>query len=341
MSIGNLASDFRGHYNYYRSDTLKILITPRGFANNGLKEIKRMEDLGLSVDYNDTGLPYSAETFLMKGKEADAIIVGVDIIDKAFIDECPKLKVICKFGVGTDNIDVNYAQSKGVFVGRTVGSNSLAVAEHVMSFMYATSKNLYFTIKEVKEHNWKKPTGTELAGKKLSIIGFGEIGKQLSLQAVGIGMDVMVNDVFEISQKTLDEYHVIKATHDDIFKKADYISLHLPLLDSTRNLVSKTELNQMKPNSVLINAARGGIVDEAALYIALKEKKIHAACFDVFSSEPPKSDEPLLDLDNFFLTAHTASRTIESDIRTCQISSRIVLEHLNLDKRRGYLNDEA
>ena len=308
----------------------KVLITPRGFANNGLNQVAKMKAAGLTVDYNDTGLPYSPEVFLEKAKDASAIIVGVDKVDKALIDQCPKLKVVCKFGVGTDNIDVEYANQKNIYVGRTVGSNSLAVAEHVMAFMYATAKNLYATIKEVKEGRWDKPTGSELFGKTLGIIGFGAIGKHLARQAVGVGMTVKVNDVFDIPQDTLNEYHVTSTTPDDIYQTADYVSLHLPLLESTRNTVGKKQLEEMKESAVLINAARGGIVDEGALYEALKSHEISAACFDVFTTEPPAADEPLLQLDNFFLTSHTAARTVESDVRTCEISTGIVLKQLGL-----------
>lgn len=310
---------------------MKLVITPRGFANNGLDQVVKMKSAGLTVDYNDTGLPYSPETFLEKVKDSDAIIVGVDQVNRELIDQCPNLKVICKFGVGTDNIDVDYAKSKGIYVGRTLGSNSLAVAEHVMAFMYAAAKNLYATIKEVKEGHWQKPTGTELNGKTLGIIGFGAIGKHLARQAVGIGMTVKVNDVVDIPDNVSKDYSVTRSSQDDIFKTADYISLHLPLLDSTRNTVGESQFKQMKPNAVLINAARGGIVDEKALYQALKNHTITAACFDVFSTEPPRADEPLLQLDNFYLTAHTAARTVESDIRTCAISTEIVMQQLGLE----------
>ncbi|GCF95454.1 2-hydroxyacid dehydrogenase [Enterococcus florum] len=307
---------------------MKVLITPRGFAAYGLDYVEKMKKAGLEIHYNDTGLAYSPEKFAELAKDADAIIVGVDKMDRALIDQCPKLKVICKFGVGTDNIDVAYAESKKIYVGRTIGSNSNAVAEHVMSFIYCESKNLWPTIREVKNHRWEKPTGFEVREKVLGIIGFGAIGKHLAKQAVGVGMTVQINDVFDISTEVLDEYQVEKVELGHLLESSDYISLHLPLINDTKNLISTKEFKKMKTNACLLNAARGGIVDEQALYQALKTGEIRSACFDVFSTEPPAEDEPLLELDNFLLTSHTAARTVESEKRTCEYSSSIIMEQL-------------
>lgn len=309
---------------------MKVLITPRGFASYGLDQVEKMRKAGLEVHYNDTGLAYTPEEFSELAKDADAIIVGVDKIDKTVIDQCTKLKAVCKFGVGTDNIDVKYAKSKNIYVGRTIGSNSNAVAEHVMSLIYCESKNLWTTIRDVKNHGWEKPTGFEVSEKVLGIIGFGAIGKYLAKQAVGVGMTVQVNDVFDIPTEVLDEYQVEKVELEDLLESSDYISLHLPLINDTKNMFSTKEFKKMKNSACLLNAARGGIVDEQALYQALKNKEIRSACFDVFSTEPPAEDEPLLALDNFLLTSHTAARTIESEKRTCEYSSRIIMEQLHV-----------
>lgn len=307
---------------------LKVLITPRGFANYGLDQVKFMESKGLTVHYNNTGKAYTKEEFHKLASDADAIIVGVDIIDRELIDKCPNLKVICKFGVGTDNIDVDYAKEKGIFVGRTVGSNSKAVAEHVIALMFADAKNLYSTFKEVKEHQWNKPTGQEVSDKTLGIIGFGAIGKIIAAFANGLSMKVIAYDAFEIPDEALKEHNVEKKSFEEIITESDYISLHVPLLDSTKNMISTEEFKKMKRNACLVNAARGGIVDEEALYEALVNKEIRSAYFDVYSLEPPKADDKLVALDNFFLTPHTAARTVESERRTCQMSTEVIVEHL-------------
>ncbi|MNM58544.1 (S)-sulfolactate dehydrogenase [compost metagenome] len=307
---------------------MKVLITPRGFANYGLDKVRYMESKGLEVHYNNTGKAYTKEEFYNLASDADAIIVGVDIIDKELIDKCPNLKVVCKFGVGTDNIDVDYAKEKGIFVGRTVGSNSKAVAEHVIALMFADAKNLYNTAKEVKEYKWNKPTGQEISGKTLGIIGFGMIGKHIANFANGLGMKVYAYDAFEITDETAKEFNVEKKSFEEIIAESDYVSLHVPLLESTKNMLSIEEFKKMKSNACLINAARGGIVDEEALYEALINKEIRSAYFDVYSTEPPTEDDKLLALDNFVLTPHTAARTIESEKRTCEMSTEIILQNL-------------
>ena len=307
---------------------MKVLITPRGFANYGLDQIRYMESEGISVLYNNTGKAYSREEFYKLAADVDAIIVGVDIIDRELMNQCPKLKVICKFGVGTDNIDLECAKEKGIFVGRTIGSNSSTVAEHVLALMFADAKNIYNTINEVKEHQWNKPTGQEVSGKVLGIIGFGMIGKNIATFANGLSMKVYAYDAFEIADEVAMEYNVEKKSIEEIIRESDYISLHVPFSESTKNMISTEEFRKMKSNACLINAARGGIVDEEALYKALTNKEIRSAYFDVYSSEPPSADDKLIGLDNFFLTPHTAARTIESEKRTCKISTEIIVDHL-------------
>ncbi|MEG0275141.1 MAG: phosphoglycerate dehydrogenase [Longicatena sp.] len=307
---------------------MKVLITPRGFANVGLDQVDLMKSKGLDVHYNATGIAYTHEEFKELAKDVDAIIVGVDNMDKDMMEGCPNLKAVCKFGVGTDNIDLEYAKERGIFVGRCVGSNSKSVAEHVVAMMFAEAKNLYTSIRDVKDHKWNKPTGREINGKKLGIIGFGMIGKYLSDFANGLGMEVVAYDAFEIPAEEAKKHNVKVCDLEEIITTCDYISLHVPLLDSTRNMLSTNEFKKMKKEACILNAARGGIVDEEALYEALVKKEIRSACFDVYSSEPPAADDKLVALDNFLLTPHTAARSAESEMRTCEMSTQIILEQL-------------
>lgn len=294
----------------------KIAITPRGFANYGEEYVKVLESHGFTVDYNDTGKPYTTEQLYSHGKDAEGIIVGTEPIDKAFIDACPQLKAVVKFGVGTDNIDIPYCQSRGIYVGRCVGSNSRSVAETALTFILAETKNLYASLYETKHGQWNKRTGCEVLGKTLGIIGLGAIGKHLAQMAFGLGIHVLAYDVFPITEEVAEQYHITVSDLDTIYRTADFISLHVPLTKETENMVSLPELRKMKPSCVLINTARGGIVSEKDLCQALREKTIRAAYFDVFSSEPPKADDPLLALDNFHLTPHIASRAAEAEINT-------------------------
>ncbi len=307
---------------------MKITITPRGFTKNGMDYIRLFKEKGYEVDYNDSGKSYTREQFFEHCKDADGVICASEKADSEFFDANPKLRCIIKFGVGVDNIDVEYAQGKGVFVGRCAGSNSRSVAEHAMTLMLAASKNLYDGIHETKEGNWKKFSGFEILGKTLGIIGFGAIGKQLANIAKGLGMNVICYDTFPINNETAKEYKVNVASLDEIYETSDFISVHVPLNDETRNMISLTEMKKMKDSCILINTARGGIIDEDALSVALKEGIIKAAYFDVFTSEPPKWDEELLKCENFYLTPHMAASTKEADINCCRMSTEIMLDRL-------------
>ena len=306
----------------------KIVITPRGFAKCGLDNAKVMEAAGFAVAYNDTGLAYTAEEFAAVTQDAEGIIVGVESVDREYIDAHPALKAVVKFGVGTDNIDVEYCKEKGIFVGRTVGSNARSVAETAISFVIADSKNLYNSIANTREHGWAKMTGYEVQGKSIGIVGFGAIGKEVAKMAWGLGMRILVYDVCEVPADLVDRYEMQVVSLDEIVERADFISLHIPLTNETRNTISSKELNRMKPNAVLINTARGGIVNEADLYSALKNRVIRAAYFDVFTCEPPCQEEPLLTLPNFYLTPHIASRSAEAEKNTADIATRVILEAL-------------
>lgn len=306
----------------------KIVITPRGFANYGKNYIDAMERNGFCVDYNDTGKAYTIEQFYGRCKDAEGLIVGVEQVDQTFLDACPNLKAVVKFGVGTDNIDIPYCQSKGIYVGRCAGSNSRSVAELAITFALAESKNLYSSLYETKNGAWNKYTGYEVLNKTFGIIGFGAVGKNLAQMASGLGMHVLVYDIFDIDESTAKQFHVTVSDLDTIYETSDFISLHVPLTKETENMITLQELKRMKKTCVLINTARGGIVSEPDLFQALAGRMIRAAYFDVFTREPPGGDEPLLTLDNFHLTPHIASRAAEAEINTCRISTDEILKAL-------------
>lgn len=307
---------------------MKIVITPRGFAKCGLDNVKIIEDAGFCVEYNDTGNAYTKEAFYEKTKDADGVVVGVEVVDREYIDAHPKLKAVVKFGVGTDNIDVDYCRQKDIFVGRTAGSNARSVAETAISFLFADSKNLYESIHNTRSHGWSKLTGYELAGKTVGIAGFGAIGKQVARMAFGLGMQVLAYDPYAIDREAAQAFAVEVVDFGELLKRSDFVSLHMPLTPETTNLITLTEMKTMKPNAVLINTARGGIVNEADLFVALTDKIIRAAYFDVMSEEPPKADEPLLRLPNFYLTPHIASRSKEAEKNTADMATQIMIEAL-------------
>lgn len=310
-------------------NSMKIAVTPRGFAKCGLENAEIIKNSGFSLVYNDTGLAFTKEQFYEITKDADGVIVGVETVDKEYIDAHPKLKAVVKFGVGTDNIDVEYCKQKGIFVGRTVGSNAQSVAETAISFVIADSKNLYNSISSTREHDWSKMTGYEIMGKTIGIVGFGAIGRKVAQMASGLGMKVIAYDAYGIDAQLADSLNVKTVDMNEVIEKSDFISLHIPLTPQTQDMISSKELNRMKSNAVLINTARGGVVNEKDLYEALKNNTIRAAYFDVFTSEPPKKDEPLLTLKNFYLTPHIASRSAEAEKNTADMATKIIIDALS------------
>ncbi len=315
----------------------KILITPRGYARYGSEAGKRLEKLGYTLDVNDTGKPVPREVFERKAEEATGIIVGIDELDAELIQRCRNLKAVVKFGVGVDNIDLTACREKGIEVGRCVGTNSNAVAEMTIGYLFACARNLVSNAIEVKEGGWSKPTGYELGGKTIGILGFGNIGKNVARMAAGIGMKVMAYDVFEIPSEILEKYGAVQTDKDMILRKCDFITVHVPLLAETKDMISEKEFKQMKRTAVLVNAARGGIVNEHDLYLALKNREIYACASDVFTSEPPMAAgqpwvKELLENPYFIQTAHIASRTEEAEKNTVEKATDVMIEMLGKNK---------
>ena len=298
----------------------KILITPRAFAKNGMKEIEKLKQQGWEIHLNDTGKSYSHEEFVKYAKDVDGIIIGVDIADREMLKSCKNLKAIAKYGVGVDNIDLDTAKELGIKISRTVGSNSVSVAEHTIALMFACAKRIVDGAINVKNGKWNKNYEIELMGKKIGIIGFGNIGRHVSRLAQGIGMNVCAYDVFPINEKYAKEHNIQICSLDELVRTSDVITIHTPLTPETKDMINAERLKEMKTTAIVINAARGGIINEADLYEALVNKEIFASGFDVFSTEPPKTDEKLLRLDNFILTPHAASKTLEADMNTIKMS---------------------
>ena len=290
---------------------MKIVVTPRGFAKCGLENAQVMRAAGFDVDYNATGLAYTKEDFYRVTEDADGVIVGVETVDRAYIDAHPKLKAVVKFGVGTDNIDLEHCKQKGIFVGRTVGSNARTVAETAISFVIADSKNLFDSISNTRNHGWNKMTGYEIQGRTIGIIGFGLAGKHYAELLRPFAVDVIAYDP-GVSAEAMAEIGVRKATLEEVFAQSDVLSLHAPELPSTRHIVNRETLASMKDGAILINTARGSLVDEEALVEALESGKLRYAAIDVVSQEPMKSDNPLLKTRKCIITPHIAWAPVES-----------------------------
>jgi D-3-phosphoglycerate dehydrogenase / 2-oxoglutarate reductase len=281
---------------------------------------------GISIiSINDINVNYAA---------VEAIITrGIGRITPQLIDQCPHLKVVGRCGVGLDNIDTSYCKEKRIAVIYAPGSNANTVAEHTLAFMLAGQRNLFTAIDEVKKGNWAHRASfqsDELSGKTLGILGMGTIGEKVAKLAIAFGMNVIY---WSRSKKPVDYEYV---NQDELFNRADIISLHLALNDETKGLINSEAIGKMKKNCLLINTARHPIVDEEALIVALKNKKIAGYAADVPMAPQPDKDHPLIALPNAYITAHVSSLTATTYRHMCVLTIENVLNYLsnkNIEQR--------
>lgn len=240
------------------------------------------------------------------------VVRGATKITRRVIESASNLELIIRAGIGLDNIDLEAAQKKGIQVANTPAATSISVAEHTFGLMLAAVRNHGKANLSMKEHRWEKKvlSGTELYGKTLGIVGAGRIGQEVAKRALAFGMTVIAYDVIEI--KT--DLDIKQVSFDELLAQSDIISLHLPLTDQTKHMISNQEFEKMKDGTIIINAARGGTIDESALLQALQAEKVRAAAVDVFEKEPP-DDFSLIDHPNVIATPHIGAAAKEGQKR--------------------------
>lgn len=309
----------------------KILLTPRAFHTFGNTLLDEMKHKNYEFVINETGKQLSSDEFKTLSSDVDGIVVSVDIIDKKLIEHCENLKAIVKFGVGLDNIDLVAAKEHNIAVSKTEGTNTLSVAELTIGLMLASARQIVSSTLDIRNGIWNKPTGIELQGKIVGIIGFGAIGKNVARLLTSFGMKIVVYDIYKIDKNVLEQYSCQQVDFETILKISDFLTIHIPLTENTTNLITTKEIDMMKKNMILINMSRGGIVNEDDLLQALKNNRIQAAASDVLSHEPPKTEneKQLIHLNNFILTPHIGSRTVDSEMNTIKKSLFIMDELLN------------
>jgi len=271
--------------------------------------IKRMRAEGLTVDVRDDITPEELNTVL---KDYDGMVVRSRTKVRApLIDLAPNLKVIVRGGVGLDTIDAEYARAKGITVLNTPLSSSASVAELAIGYMITLARSSHLTTASMKAGKWekKKFEGDEIGGKILGIVGIGNIGKEVAKRALALGMEVMVYDPYATAPQNLK-----RASLDELLANADYITFHLPLTDESRNMIGAEAFGKMKGGVRIINCARGGIVDEDALYDALVSGKVAGAALDVFAQEPCQGHK-LFSLDQVIGSPHIGAATREAQKR--------------------------
>ncbi len=287
----------------------KILISDP-LAEEGIEILKKVKEFKVDVKLK---LPPEELKKLIKDYDALLVRSGTKVT-KEVIENANKLKVIGRAGVGLDNVDLASASKRGIIVMNTPGGNTISTAEHTMSLILALSRNISQADSSTKKGQWerKKFMGIELYGKTLGIIGLGRIGGEVAKRASSFGMKIIAYDPF-LSLDKAEELAVESVELKDLFKRADYITVHTPMTNKTRHIIDKKAIKDMKEGVRIINCARGGIVDETALLEGIKSGKVAGAALDVYEKEPPK-ESPLLNCEQVILTPHLGASTEEAQV---------------------------
>jgi phosphoglycerate dehydrogenase-like enzyme len=252
-------------------------------------------------------------------KNSDFMLVGMQPITEELLGDCKQLKLIQRFGVGYDNVDLGAAAARGIPVANVAGVTSVSVAEYTICVILSALRRIPLYDGFVRSGEWHGGLATdenyELCGRTVGIVGFGAIGQALARRLIGFGVKTLYNDMVSAPRELEAELHVEKVTLDELLAQSDIVTLHVPLTGSTRNMIGKEQIAKMKPTAYLIAAARGGVVDEAALAQALNDGRLAGAAIDVFAEEPLPAGHPLTEARNTVLTPHIAGPTHEMQRR--------------------------
>jgi D-3-phosphoglycerate dehydrogenase len=289
----------------------RILLTTTSFQDTPGEHHDRLAATGWEV-VTARGPLSEADTLAAVG-EVDGYICGDDAITRRVLEKAsPRLKVLSKYGIGVDKIDVAACTEMGIPVLFTPGVNHTTVAEHAFLLLLALEKNLLFHCDSTRAGGWKRQTGHELLGKTIGIVGLGRIGREVAIRAKAFGMRPLGYDVYWDEAFAADYGVTRAATIDEVFAQSDYLSLHTNLTPETRDLVRAETIATMKPDVIVINCARGEIVNTADMAAALASGRVRGYGTDVLDVEPPPADHPLTHLPNCLVTPHVGSRTSES-----------------------------
>ena len=294
-------------------------------VNPTLKEI--LEKNGLKVTYEPEITPEQIAEKI--GNFQVVVVRGRTKLSRELIEKADKCKIIARVGVGLDNIDEEAAKEKNIRVINAVEGATTAVAELVIGLMLSMAREIPRADREIRNGNWikKELAGSELKGKYLGIIGLGNIGKRLGRLTRALNMNIIGYDVVPIDEEFSKEVGLMKADLDTLLSSADYVSLHVPLLDSTHHMINAEKLKLMKNTARIINTSRGGVIDEEALYNSLKEGNIAGAALDVFEVEPA-TENKLTTLPNFVATPHMGAQTKEAQLLAANIIAEKIIQVL-------------
>ena len=318
----------------------RILLTTTSFQETPGEHHTKLAATGWEI-VTARGPLSEADTLALVG-DIDGYICGDDLITRAVLEKArPRLKVLSKYGIGVDKIDVKSCTEFGIPLLFTPGVNHTTVAEHTFLLLLALEKNFLFHCDSTRSGGWKRQTGHELLDKTIGIVGMGRIGKEVAIRAKAFGMKPIGYDVYWDDTFAVEHGIERAASLDELFPKADYISLHTNLTPETRDLIRADSIAKMKPGVLILNCARGEIVNTADMAAALQSGRVGGYGTDVLDEEPPRADHPLTHLPNCIVTPHIGSRTSESVQRQAMAAVTNLINALHGEKPLAQVNPEV
>ena len=307
---------------------MKILVTPTSFSpDSGSPALESLRAFADSLVFNPVGKPLSEDQLIPLLAGCDGCIAGLDYFTARVIESAPALKVISRYGVGIDRVDLAAAKAGNVIVCNTPGANSQAVADLTFALLLGAARKVPVLDKKTREGQWPKSTGVELYGKTIGILGLGAVGRAVAKRASGFSMKILAYSP-SINREYAAANGIIAADFDTLTKEADFLCLHLPLTEKTRCIISADVMKSMKKGAIIVNTARGGLIDENAALELLISGHLGGMGLDVYENEP-LLESPLFELENVVLTPHTASHTKEATETMARMSVQNLIDVLS------------
>ena len=308
---------------------MKIAVSARSFCKNKILRTQLLESFNDVQFLMSEGVP-DAHDLAKIDKNIKALIIGTEVINEDILKRFPKLEFISKYGVGLDNIDFEALNKLGIQFGYTAGVNRLCVAELTLSFMLGLAHNVFLKGIPLKSGNWDKNGGIQLTGKKVGVIGCGNVGQSLLKLLQPFNCELLINDI-EDRTTVIQSFNARQTSKEEIFKTCRFITLHTPLNQETYHMINERSIDLMNHESFLINTARGSLVKHSALKHALSRNSICGAALDVFELEPP-DDLEFLKLPNLMTTPHIGGNAIEAQLNMGQSSIKQLRSYFNLQE---------
>ncbi|MBN1285392.1 MAG: phosphoglycerate dehydrogenase [Anaerolineae bacterium] len=286
----------------------RVLVTPTSYARHDPTLRTTLEAAVGEVVYNERGVPFGAEDLLSLLPGFDGYIAGLDTISRAVIEAADRLKVIARYGVGVDRVDLEAARARGIVVTNTPGANTVSVAELTVGLMLSLARMIPTANRATKAGEWPRLSGLSIEGKVIGLLGLGAIGSAVAARLRGFDCAIIGYDPAATEAEAA-AHGVALKSRAVVIAQADFLTLHVPVLPETAGMVDAAFIDQMKPGAYLINTARGELIDEAALLAALESGKLCGAALDTFQKEPPGADHPLFRLPQVIATPHTGAHS--------------------------------